>query len=169
MRHPPFWSLAHLDIWHRTRSNPYFPYWNDVSFCRDTVELEHGWQQLELLLLILKLVSLCWFHPLLHFTILSQCIGRRPEGFEPSSRLLIECRRLSDPRYPRKLILLVFIARLFPGLFLRSLNPARITHVGYRTCIKDNRKIVQWELLLGETFLNLRLCVQGCPRDRCWA
>ena len=118
MRHPPFWSLAHLDIWHRTGSNPYFPYWNDVSFCRGTVELQHGWQQLELLLLTLKLVSLCWFHPLLHFTILSQCIGRRPEGFEPSSRLLIECRRLSDPRYPRKLILLAFIARLFPGLFL---------------------------------------------------
>ena len=65
---------------------------------------------------------------MLHFTILSQCIGRRPEGFEPSSRLLIECRRLSDPRYPRKLILLAFIARLFPGLFLGSLNPARITH-----------------------------------------
>ena len=47
-------------------------------------------------------------------------------GFEPSSRLLIECRRLSDPRYPRKLILLAQIARLFLGLFLRFLNPASL-------------------------------------------
>ena len=54
-------SLALVDIWHRTRSNPYFPYWNNVSFCRGSVELQDGWQQLELLLLTLKLVSLCWF------------------------------------------------------------------------------------------------------------